>query len=105
MEEENLTQNTTAPIEEKKGLSIASLVLGIISLVLLCFWYISLPCAILALIFGIIGRKKGGKGMATAGIILSAIALVIVAIILILAAVGFGMMASDPGLLNELSAY
>ena len=105
MEEENLTQNTTAPVEEKKGLSIASLVLGIISLVLLCFWYISLPCAILALIFGIIGRKKGGKGMATAGIILSAIALVIVAIILILAAVGFGMMASDPGLLNELSAY
>ena len=44
---------------ESKGLSIASMVLGIVSLVLSCIVYISVPCAILAIIFGIIGMKKG----------------------------------------------
>lgn len=107
MDEENLTQDTNnTPVEENKGLSIASLILGIVSLVLFCFWYISLPCAIVAIILGIIGRKKGGKGMGTAGIVLGAIALVIVVVILILAAVGVGMLASmDPNTLNTLSTY
>lgn len=107
MDEENLTQDTNnTPVEEKKGISIASLVLGIVSLVLLCFWYISLPCAIVAIVLGIIGRKKGGKGMGTTGIVLGAIALVIVVVILILAAVGVSMLASmDPNTLNTLSSY
>ena len=107
MDEENLTQDTNnTPVEENKGLSIASLILGIVSLVLFCFWYISLPCAIVAIILGIIGRKKGGKGMGTAGIVLGAIALVIVVVILILAAVGVSMLASmDPNTLNTLSTY
>lgn len=65
--------------EEKKGLSIASMVLGIVSL---AFWYLAIPCAILAIIFGIIGRKKGGKGMATAGLVLGIISLVILIIIM-----------------------
>lgn len=61
----------------KKGLAIASLVLGIVSIVLFCLWYICIPCAILALIFGIIARKESpnGNGMATAGIVLSIISL------------------------------
>ncbi|MCL2860406.1 MAG: DUF4190 domain-containing protein [Oscillospiraceae bacterium] len=62
--------------EEKTGLSIASMVLGIVSIVLICFIWISIPCAILAVIFGFIGRKKGGKGMATAGLVLGIITLV-----------------------------
>ena len=57
-------------MEEKKGLSIASMVLGIVSIVLFCIWYISLPCAILAIIFAVIGMKNGGKGMAIAGLVL-----------------------------------
>lgn len=107
MDEENLTQdNNTTPVEEKKGFSIASLILGIVSLVLFCFWYISLPCSIVAIVLGVIGRKKGGKGMGTAGIVLGAIALVLVVVILILAAVGVGMLASmDPNTLNTLSTY
>jgi len=64
-------------MEEKKGLSIASMVLGIISVVLFCFWYLALPCAILAIIFGVLGRKQGGKGMATAGLVLGIIAIAI----------------------------
>lgn len=61
--------------QESKGLSIASMVLGIISVVLFCYAYISIPCAILAIIFGIIGMKKGGKGMGIAGFVLGIIAI------------------------------
>ena len=59
------------------GFSIASLVLGIVSLALWCFWMVSIPCSILALIFGIIAIKKPGKGMAIAGVVTGAIALAI----------------------------
>lgn len=47
--------------KESSGLSIASMVLGIISIVLFCIYYVSIPCAILAIIFGVIGRKKAEK--------------------------------------------
>lgn len=72
-------------VNESKGLSIASMVLGIVSVVMLCVYYISIPSAILAIIFAIIGRKKGGKGMATAGLVLGIIALVIDIVIVVMA--------------------
>lgn len=63
--------------EKISGLSIAALVLGIISIVLWCVWIISIPCAILALIFGILEVKKPGRGMAIAGLVTGIISLVI----------------------------
>lgn len=92
MEEENKTVET--PAQESKGLSIASMVLGIISVVLFCIWYISVPCAILAIVFGIIGKKKGGRGMATAGLVLGIVALAILAVMYILALIGIAGMTS-----------
>ncbi len=70
-------------VQEKKGLSITSMVLGIVSIVLCCVYYISIPSSILAIIFGAVGMKKGGKGMAIAGIVCGIIglALYILAII------------------------
>jgi Na+/proline symporter len=62
------------------------MVLGIVSLVLWCFWYLSIPCAILAIIFGIIGKKRAGKGMAIAGLVLGIITLVILGILLLVGA-------------------
>lgn len=73
------------------GLSIAALVLGIVSMVLWCMWFISIPCSILALIFGIIGVKKPGKSMAIGGIVTGAIALAIW-VMLFLGAFTFGFM-------------
>ena len=70
--------------EESKGMSIAALILGIVSLVMLCIWYISIPCSILAIIFGILGRKKGGKGMGTAGLVLGIITVAFLIMIYIL---------------------
>ena len=63
---ENVAKEETK--KDRKGLAIAAMVLGIVSLVLFCIWYISLPCAILAIIFGIIAIKSSKRGMAIAGI-------------------------------------
>lgn len=79
--EKNKTENNTKAAKEqenrKKGLCIASMVLGIITLVLFCVWYISIPCGILAIIFGALGVKTIDKGMAIAGIVTGAIGLFI----------------------------
>jgi len=75
MAENKETEVVTQEPKNTNGLSIAAFVLGIISLVLWCVWMISIPCSILALIFGILGIKKPGKGMAIAGIVTGAIAL------------------------------
>lgn len=73
--EENKEVEVVKETKTATGFSIASLVLGIVSLVFMCFWVISIPCSILALIFGILSIKKPGKGMAIAGIITGAITL------------------------------
>lgn len=110
MEEENKptevpetpeVQGATNTVEEEnKGLSIASMVLGIVSLVLFCIWYISLPCAILAIIFAVFGMKKGGKGMAISGLVLGIVTLAILAIFVIFAGVG---LASIGSILSSMS--
>lgn len=79
--EENKEQEVVQ--DENKGFSITSMVLGIISIVLFCIWYLSIPCAILAIIFGVVGMKKGAKGMAIAGLVLGIIAVAIVGIFVI----------------------
>jgi hypothetical protein len=57
----------------KKGFGIASLVLGICSVIVCCCSaFLALPCAIMAIIFGIVQlKRKEAKGMAIAGIILN----------------------------------
>ncbi|MEV7421932.1 MULTISPECIES: DUF4190 domain-containing protein [unclassified Streptomyces] len=80
------------------GMGVAALVLGIISVVGFCFWGLSVILGVLALIFGIIGRRRAGRGeannggMALAGIILGTIGAVIGAafLALIIAGVAYG---------------
>lgn len=75
----NFTNNyTQEPMEpEKKGFSIASMVLGICGFVAWCIPLFGYPVTIVGLIMGIVGKNKGGRKMAIAGIILSAITLVL----------------------------
>lgn len=54
-----------------KGLAIASMVLGIVSLVLNSITILSILAGIVGLVFGIVSRKRGGGGFALAGIITS----------------------------------
>ncbi len=70
------------------GLAVASMVLGIVSLVLFCFAFLAIPCAIIGGALGGISlwkAKKAGvkSGMAVAGITCSCISLGILIILLI----------------------
>lgn len=76
--------------EPGKNFAIASLVLGIAS-----FFCCGTICSILGIIFGIMSksRQKENNGMATAGIVLSVVALVL-GIIGVIVAVATGMLES-----------
>lgn len=78
------TETPQAKQEDKRGFSIASMVLGIISLVFCFVWIISIPSAILAIIFGILGIKSTGKGMSIAGLVTSGIGIIISFVIFVL---------------------
>lgn len=84
------------PKKERKGFCIAAMVLGIIALVLFFIWYISIPCAILAIIFGILGIKTVHRGMAIAGLVTGIVGLVIwIFLIVITFMLGFALGISD----------
>lgn len=76
-------------IEGSKGLAIAAMVCGILSLVCCCTVYLGFMLAIVAVVLGIISMSKkdlGGKGMALAGIITGACGLLIGIISIIISA-------------------
>ena len=98
------TKKVEEPKKDRKGFCIASMVLGIIALVLFCVFYISIPCAILAIIFGILGIKSTGKGMAVAGLVTGSIGL-IVSIAIIVFAFIFGVAAGISDTLNNNNNY
>ena len=82
-------------MEEKQsnGLAIASMVLGIVSLILTCILpYVS--WAIVGIVLAAIAKKKAKSGMATAGLVCSIIALavwVVVIILLVVVGVSVGL--------------
>lgn len=94
------TKKVEEPKKNRKGFCITSMVLGIIALVFFCVWYISIPCAILAIIFGILGIKSTGKGMAIAGLVTGSIGL-IVSIAIIVFIVIFGMAVGISDVLDD----
>lgn len=80
------------------GFAIASLVLGILSLVCCCFWYVSGIFAVIGLVFSIIVlvKHKPGKGLAIAGLICSAIGLIIAVIMgIMIIYIGANMSVDD----------
>jgi len=79
MEEEN-----KQVLEEKKGLSITAMILGIVSIVLCKMVFLSVPCAILAIVFGVIENKKHKNGFAKSGFILGIISVIITIVTLII---------------------
>ena len=61
--------------KNKSGMPVASLVLGIISILTALFWYITLPTGILAIIFGAKSAKKMGSKLGKTGLILGIVGL------------------------------
>lgn len=93
--QENVNNNNTTANQQqkdKKGFSIAALVLGIVAIVLCCVWYISIPCGILAIVFGTIGLRSSKRGMSISGIVTGIIGMIIsIFIILMLVIFGFAL--------------
>lgn len=71
------------PLGPQNGLSTASLVLGIISLVIFCLWPVAIILGVLAVILGFVGRRRAKRGESTnpgqalAGIICGAVGVVL----------------------------
>lgn len=84
----SINQNNSyqVPQEEEKGMSIASMVLGIVGFIAWCLPIAGYPVTIVGIVLGVKGMKKGGKGMAIAGIIMCTITLVLTLINSILGA-------------------
>ena len=79
------------------GLAIASMVLGIVALVVsCCFYYLSIPCAIIGAILGFISLASGkkGKGMAIAGVVCSIVSLIPAILMIIYGASFFSAVSS-----------
>ena len=91
---------TPAPVLPGKGAGIAGMILGIASLVFMCYFYISLPCAIVGLILSISSKSKAKKagmknGFSVAGIITSAIGLGIAVLYIVLAIIGLAVLVDS----------
>ncbi len=76
------TGNPPMPVKTN-GMAIASMVLGIVAVPLLCCWFIGVVPAVLAIIFGFLAKNnikssygaEKGDGMAIAGIVLGFVAI------------------------------
>ena len=75
MSTENSTYNNYNPDRGKKAFDTASLVMGIISMVLLCTGVLSIPAGALGILFNTLGKKPGTErsGTSKAGLALSII--------------------------------
>jgi hypothetical protein len=81
-----LTQ-APAPAGDKKGLAIASMILGILSWCASIFWFCGGPISVVGIVLGFLGMKSSGRKMAIAGIILSAIGLLLMIVFIIISLV------------------
>lgn len=76
---------------QSDGLAIASMVLGIVAILMTCCsGYFSIPFAIVGLVLGIMSNRNNGKsGMATAGIVCSIIAIALSIVLIIISIMYF----------------
>ncbi|NMA80272.1 MAG: DUF4190 domain-containing protein [Clostridiales bacterium] len=98
-------QNPIEPQQGSNGMAIASMVLGIISVITCCWWQLSVVVGIVGLVLGILHNKKQttGRGMAIAGIVLSIVGIAIAVITLILALAGIGFLEDFANELQGMS--
>lgn len=67
----------------KSTMHIASLVLGIVSIVTTLFWYITIPTGILGIVLGVKSAKRTGSKIGKAGMITGIVGLSLFAFIYI----------------------
>ena len=73
--------------KKNSAMAIAALPLGIISIVLSLFWYITVPTGILAIVFGAKSTRKYGSKLGKSGLITGIVGLSLFAFIYITMAI------------------
>ena len=85
------------PVQQPtNGMAVAGMVLGIVSIVLVCVWFVSVPCAIVGLCLSVLGRNRAqeinsGEGMAGTGLGLSCVTLALLLRALLAGLAGLSM--------------
>lgn len=76
---ENTNYVPNQPSKRPNGFAIASLVCGILSLVLCCTGILGIPAGALSILFAVLSKRKGERlsGMCIAGIVTSAIGILL----------------------------
>src|SRR5690554_2931064 len=104
-----MSENLNTP-KASNGMATASLVLGIVSIVLSFFWVVGLICGILAIILAIVSKGKikaypnlGGSEAASDGLITGIIAVILSIIVVVVAVMFLGAVvdAATDGTLEE----
>lgn len=86
-------------LQPQKGLAIASLVLGIVSIVMCLVWYLSVPAGVVGVILGFVAKsRKQPKNFWLWGIILGFVGLALSIIITIIALVVVTSMINEYGM-------
>ena len=95
--------NPSPNSNDGSGASLASLILGVLGLVggfIPIVRYFTLICAILAIVFGVSGKKQSravygtASGMATAGVVLGIISIALTVLLIIITAIAGAAIAS-----------
>lgn len=96
-------QQTTGPVSGKaNGLSIAGLVVGIVSICLFCMSWLGSLIGVVGLVLAIVGQVKNKSKLGIAAIVVSAIG---VALGLIFLFIILSIMGSAAGSINDLMRY
>src|SRR5690554_1939066 len=97
-----MSENVNTP-KASNGMATASLVLGIVSIVLCFFWVVGVISGILAIVLALVAKSKikadsnlGGSGAATGGLITGIIG-VILSVIIVVVAIMFVGAVMDAG--------
>lgn len=81
------------PAPQGKGMAIAAMVLGIVSVVLCPIPFLTIPAAVVAIILGLIARRRGpGAGLAITGVITGVVGALIGALLLAISLGAFGVL-------------
>lgn len=98
--DQNNSSSPTPPIQPKNNsFNIASLVLGIISVIASCCIneYVGIVCGILGIVFYVLAKRSNiSNGMATAGLVCGIVGLVLSAVSIISTIILGAVIASNP---------
>ena len=89
-------QPPVAPEQKpSNGLAIASLVLGILSIIMVFVYaWVGIICAIVGIVLAVVAKKQNPSGLATAGLVLSIIALAMIIALIACAGALLGTLGS-----------